>query len=462
MLRVTLLGLAVLPLLGAALLRRRWAVYLLALAIPLKTLDVAVAASHPFDLPELALLVVCGHFAVGVWNRRSLRLDRSTTVAYAFAFAVVALLTVLSLAVRPANVLVHPYDVATGFGAFELARLSFTSTNVTQLFLRWFVVGGAVVLALTMTRREVRVVTRWVVLSAVLVGLFGVAYQASVLLDAGLADALHLLGFRRFPASPSVVGPLPRMYSFTGEPGATASYLLYALAIVTPLALSNRANDVFRRGEAVVAGVVLFVLLVLTTGTTGYGGFAVFVAVLVGTTLVVETVPTRRVLALSVAGVVVSVVGGVALLVVSGVDVTSMLAYQLGKLTFSEGSGSLRVQYLRYAFELVSVRPLLGLGVGTHQTTSLFGTILVETGVVGLALFVGYHLRAFRDCAMLETDSASDRPLAVALAVGGLTLFLTLLVARSASALQLPWYWFAVALPLAYTGSAVRDSSRDS
>lgn len=462
MLRVTLLGLAVLPLLGAALLQRRWAVYLLAFAIPLKTLDVAVAASHPFDLPELALLVVCGHFAVGVWKRRGLRLDRSTTATYAFAFTFIALLSVLYLAVRPANVLVHPYDVSSGFGAFELSRVSLTSTNLTQLLLRWFVVGGVVIVASTVTPSDVRVVTRWVVLSAVLVGLFGVAYQVSIVVDAGLADTLHLLGFRRFPASPSVVGPLPRMYSFTGEPGATASYLLYALAIATTLALSNGFNSVFRRGEAAVAAAVLFILLVLTTGTTGYGGLAVFVAILLGTTPLVGALPSRRVLWVFAAGLGVSVVGVVALVVFSGIDVYSIVAYQLGKLTLQEASGSLRAQYLRYAFELLSARPLLGLGVGAHQTTSLFGTILVETGLVGIALFVGYHVRTFRDCAMLETNSASDRPLAVALAVSGVTLFLTLLVARSASALQLPWYWFGVALPMAYVGHAIEDSSRDS
>lgn len=462
MLRFTPIGLAVLPLLGLALVRRRWAAYVLVISIPLKTLDVVVVPSHPFDLPELALLLVCGHFAVDLWTRRELTLGRSTTVAYAFGFCFVALLSVLYLAVRPATVLVHPYNASSGFGAFELARLSLSSSNATQLILRWFVVGGTIVLAWTLTRADVRLVTRWIVVSAIGVGAVGVAYQASVLAGVGFAEAFHVAGFRRFPASPTLVGPLPRMYSFTGEPGATASYLLYALAIAATLALSGSANEVLSQGEAIGATAVLFVLLVLTTGTTGYGGFAVFVTVLLGATALVETLPSGRVVGVLVVGACLAVVGTLSVLVLSGADVSSIIAYQAGKLTLQEASGSLRIRYLRYAFELFTARPFFGLGVGSHQTTSLLGTVLVETGLVGLALFVAYHVRAFRDCAMLDRRSVAGRPLAVALGVGGTTLFLTLLVARSASALQLPWYWFGFALPMAYVARVVDDPSRDS
>lgn len=439
-------------------MHRRWAVYLLVFSIPLKTIDVAIAASHPFDLPELALLVVCVHFAVGVWNRRNFQLGNSTIVTYAFAFSVVALLSVLYLAVHPANILVHPYNINSGFGAFELAPLSFSSTNVTQLFLRWFVVGGIVVLASMLTRADVRLITRWIVVSAVVVGLFGVVYQVSILTNVGLADTLHVLGFRRFPSPPTFVGPLPRMYSFTGEPGATASFILYALAIAITFVMSDSNNGVLRRREAIAVAVVLFVLLVLTTGTTGYGGLGILVGVTIGATALVETVSRRRILSIIAAGGCVALVGAISLAAFSGLNVSAIIAYQVGKLTLQEASGSLRIRYLQYAFELFHARPILGLGVGSHQTTSLFGTILVETGLAGLALFVAYHVQAFRDCVTLDRHNETDRTLAVALAVGGTTVFLTLLFTRSASALQLPWYWFSVALPLAYVSAATTDS----
>lgn len=461
MLRFTPIGLAVLPLLGLAIARRRWALYVLIFSIPLKTLDVTIAVSHPFDLPELALLVVCGHFAIGVWNRRRVTVHRSTTVAYAFAFSVVAVISVLYLAVRPANVLVHPYNISSGFGAFELVPLSFSSVNITQLFLRWFAVGGFVILASMLSPPDVRFITRWVVVSAIVVGLFGVVYQVNILVNGGLADVLHLVGFRRFPSSPTVVGPLPRMYSVTGEPGTTASYLLYALAITATLALSSLDNNVMKRSKAVVSTAILSVLLVLTTGTTGYGGFGVFLGILVGSTALIDLLPGRRTIGVIATGACVAVVGTLSVALLSGLDIFAILAYQVGKLTLQEASGSLRIQYLRYTFELFTARPVLGLGVGSHRTTSLFGTILVETGLVGLVVFVAYHVRTFKECAMVESLPDPERPLAVALSVAGMTLFLTLLVSRSASALQLPWYWFALALPMVYTAGSV-EPSRDS
>lgn len=455
---VTPIGVVIMPFLLLALLSRRLAFYTVALSIPFKTLDVFVAVSHHFTLPEVAVVILIAHQFVAVLRHRRLSVGRVTTYGYLAGFALLGMVSVAYLFVRPADVSVHPYNVTSGFGAFELVPLAFSIDNVTQLLLRWFFVGSIAVIAYTLDRRSIRVVTRWVVVSTVLVGVLGLVYQLSFVFgDGSVADFFRMLGFRRFRDSPRFVGPLPRMYSVTGEPGETASYILYALALVSTFALSRPKNAVFTRREAIVASAVLSVLLGLTTGTTGYGGLVVFLGVLGVATLAFDDLPTRRTVGVFTSAVVLGIAALAAVAVILNVDVGSMVAYHAGKLQLQSASGSIRFRYLLHTLEIVTARPLLGLGVGSHNPTSLFGTVLVETGVLGLTLFVAFHARTFRDAAARADDRPERRSLGIALAVAGGTLFLTNLLARSSSSLLFPWYWFSIALPLAHVAESFRD-----
>lgn len=456
---VTPIGIIIAPFLLPALLSRRWALYTVVLSIPFKTLDMFIAVSHHFTLPEVAVLILVVHQVVAVLQCQRLSIDRVTAHGYLVGYALLGMVSVIYLFVRPANVLVHPYNITSGFGAFELVPLAFSRESITQLLLRWFFIGCIAVIAYTLNRRYIRIIMRWIVVSAILVGIFGLVYQLSFILgDGSIADFFRTLGFRRFRDSPRFIGMLPRMYSVTGEPGDTASYILYALALASTLALARPKNPVFTRRQATAASAVLLVLLGLTTGTTGYGGLVVFLVVLGVATLMFDDLSVNLTGRVFPSGAALGVTSLAAVAVILNVEIGSIIAYHAGKLQLQSASGSLRFQYLLHTLEIVTARPLLGLGVGSHNPTSLFGTVLAETGVLGLVLFGAFHVRTFRDAAAQGNDSPEWQCLGVALAVAGTTLFVTNLLARSSSALLFPWYWFSLALPLAHVAESFRTA----
>jgi hypothetical protein len=137
------------------------------------------------------------------------------------------------------------------------------------------------------------------------------------------------------------------------------------------------------------------------------------------------------------------------ILVVAGESVHSLVSYQLSKLSLSAHSGDTRLWYAQQSLEILRQRPLLGVGVGSHTSPVMFTTVAAESGLLGLATLVGLKSNVFLQAvrrARIDTMAIAG----IALVVGGTTLVTTQFLVHPVGALQQPWYWAALALPLAF------------
>lgn len=449
---VSPIALLVIPLVAFAAMRRDRAVYFLVASVPLFGVTAFVAIGHQFRVPELAM------FALG-FNQlgRSIRttelpLPRSPGLLWLFAFLCLALLSLVSVAFRPATVLTHPYNL--GLDAMRLVPLELSVTNVTQFFLRLFTVLSIYLLAINLTSRTIRVAVRGLVYGGLLAGIVGVAFQVLVFADVAWISELfgRLLDMQAVRRAPSV-GLVPRMYTLVGEPGHTAQLFLFLAAMLVGFAITPFESDVFSETELRVLLPVMVVLTLLTTSSTAYGGLAILGGVSVlGAILYQNDSGTRLLTGYAMGGVVVV---GLLSVLVAFTWFNEFVAFQIEKLLFRGGSGIVRLAYFQLSVDLLSTRPLLGLGTGSYYSTSLAGTLLVENGLLGFGAFLGANLLVYRSAAgWMNAEHHGTAALGMALFVGGLTHFLTSLVAKSVTTLLTPWFWLSLALPIALCARA--------
>lgn len=457
----TILGLVLLPVLLFTALRFRWILSVFILSVPWKTAVLVTSIGHQFTLPEVALLILLLHICWRLLTEQ-VQLPIHPTGFALLAFASVATISVVSLLIQPPVELYgRPYNTATGYGAFTLVKISFSSNSLTQLALRWFFVGATVGLGIIFAtyNRAASWVLRVTVFNALLVGIFGILYQLSILIGFGaFPEALQAVGFVRFPLSPSTLGPLPRMFSITGEPGSTAHFLLLALAITAVTALSDD-DGVFEKSTAFVLSLVLLGLIVLTTGTTGYGGLIVFSFVLLVTAIFADSVSLESVLISLTSVLALGLVGIVGLTLGTNVEILDIVSTQVQKLLFSAQSGSLRAQYISHSLSLWVERPWFGTGVGTQNGTSFLASALAETGTLGGAALVGAIVLAYRSG--VTNSSAVDDSSAVAIAVAAATIGSVGLVARSSAVSLFPWLWLTLSLSYVNLHRSLNASRRD-
>lgn len=440
----------VLPFIILALYRRSWAFLFVVGSTPFFDLEMFYALSHQFRLPEIAIMILIGHYLIYWLREGSFQVKNSAPVLLLWAFLGVCGLSVLALVVQPAMVQVHPY-----FGSYQsrlFIDLAVSSKNVSQLFIRTFFVLSVTVLTIHLEKEGLREAIRGIVFGAVMAGLFGMAYQLMILSNLnGLLAILVNFGFGRLPTSPGFLGPIPRMFSMSGEPGYVADFLLYALGIVLTLSILPGQNDTFHQKELRFLTPFLGVPLLLSTGTTGYGGLVILIAVLTG---VLAVFPDMRPNSLPLnPRAVIPVTGVMIILAVLaiGPQLIDIISYQVQKMTFQAGSGDIRMFYMSKSIEIFLERPVIGVGVGSHNGLSVLFTVLAETGLLGAITLMGAHMWAFRQCVGVASyEKSSTRNMSMALAVAGFTLLATHLIAKSATTLLFPWYWFSLALPIAF------------
>jgi hypothetical protein len=445
---ITLLGVLCLPILLIAASSFKRALFVFVLLAPWRAAHLFTTIGHTFTLPELALLILFTHVLARILSEgRSLRLP--LPALWALAFGVAATLSVLALLLDPATgVSGRPYNIQQGYGAFTLSQVQFGRNAVTQLILRWFFVGAllTVVFALRFEKDRFDWAVRTTVINGLVVGAIGLVYQLSVLLRfEAFPLFLQGIGFNRFPASPNSLGPVPRMYSITGEPGETAHFLLFVLGIVAILHVTGHRRILSERERRLVLP-ALFTLLLLTTGTTGYGGLFVLIAVSCISIAVTGFRGLRQILAAGSVGALTlfSVLG--VLSVVGFVEPVGVVNSQLAKLSFSSSSGSLRARYIAHSLSMFTARPVFGTGVGTQNGTSFLASALAETGLLGgcsLVLAAIYSYRCGIQTAVSERDSV-----ALATATAGISAIGVAFLVRSASASLFPWLWLAFAFPV--------------
>jgi hypothetical protein len=98
--------------------------------------------------------------------------------------------------------------------------------------------------------------------------------------------------------------------------------------------------------------------------------------------------------------------------------------------------------------EIFLQSPLLGVGYGSHRTSSLLTSLLSNVGLVGTMAFLWLNFAVFRR-GLRACRGASDpglASLAYALIVGMATLLPVMLIAKSMIALIHGWYWLLIAM----------------
>lgn len=459
---LTIGGVVVLLIAAVALSSRSVAVTAFILAIPFKELAVLTAIGRTFRPIEVMAIVLGIHMLARVWSmswddRRAIATSPLFLSIGAFA-ALCVVSTAYAYVVPPTGVTVHPYNTHASFGAFEFSTFEFGRNNITQLLMRLFFLGAILSVAMTFDRDDVIRGIRWLVYAAIVSGAIGLVYQIAIITgQLSIPQLFHTIGFMRFSLEPQLVGPIPRMYSIQGEPGTVANLLLVALSMVSVSILAT-ARPIFSQWRDLGVGIVLVILIILTTGTTGYGGMMILAAVLTVTVVFHDRLSAARLLRLSAAGGALVVTGVVAIALV-GVDLSPLIEYPLSKIQFQGGSGSTRLRYLLLEIDALEERPILGLGIGSHQSTSVFGTIATDTGLLGFAVFCIMHALIFGEC-LTHGRSIRGYPIPAMLFVAGITLFLTNLLARDASSLLFGWYWLSVGFPLALHRERVLSIAR--
>lgn len=440
-------GFLFIPIAIVAALRKEWATYFAIGSIPFFALRPFVAAGHPFTLPELAVLSVLFNQVLEWVRCRTPQLPASGTLLWLWGFLTISILSVIYAALNPPTLTVHPYNTGS-LDSMVFRQYQFSLINISQLILRSFIVVAVTLIAFRLTIRQIKITIRYLIVAAVITGLFGILYQLSIHTAEGfLIESVIDIGFSGIRLNFSRFGPLPRMYSFPGEPGYVAHFLLYALGITVTIVALPKSNILHRR-IATVAMVLLICLIALTTSTTGYGGLVVLGMVVIVAHMHFDEFNLARII-----WVILPFLFGVSLLLVFTfirVEYQELIRYQIKKLQFETGSGPLRLQYLLMAVNITRSRPALGVGVGSHYGASVIGTILAESGLLGLGAFVGLLFSTFRDSTGLALNENGEiREMAIIFTVAGVTVWLTVLPAKSITALLFPWSWFSLALPIA-------------
>lgn len=457
-------ALLVFPVAALAATRRKWALMFVVASVPLFAVVPLEAISHRFRIPEIAVLTL-GVNQLYRWTKTgTVEFPDARPLYWLGLFLVVACVSVIALVLFTPDVITHPYNL--GLDGFRLRELQVRPGNVTQLLLRTFAVGAVVVLVENLTESDIYLAGRGIVFGALFTGLLGLLYQLSVLVGSPAVPLLFKevanqdLYFRFLGRGG--YGLLQQMYTLAGEPAITAQFLLFALGVTMGVSLIGVDTPILTYREAWVSSIALLGMLVLTKATTAFGGILVLGVVLTGVSLFVKSTDPAakwRAIATGIVGVVTSL----ALLLVLGIDVVGMFLKQLEELQFQGGSGDIRLRYFWLSADVFATRPSIGIGPGSYYSTSLAGTLLGEVGLLGALSFLLANVTAHFECLSVR-EGDGRRGVAVGLFVGGTTLLFTSLVAKSITTLLTPWFWFSLALPIAFvwrTGGGQRDRTEE-
>lgn len=437
------------PLTISLFVNRKWIPLIFILTVPFFSLIVFEAVGHPFTLPEIAIILLTLDLVDYLVRRDDTVTIHKNALLLASTFVFLGIISAIILFLFPTSQTTSAYNSAYIFLDKETSPLIYSSSNITQTLLRLFSFGSIFIIYLSFSKKDLVKYIRLLVFEGLIVGAIGILYQLFLLFEIPLIGTLRWFGFISVQSLPPFFGPLPQLMSVPGEPGYTALYFLFLLGITTTVMISNYER-IFSQNESIIF-TVLFILFIFLTGSgTGFGGIIIFGVV---------TCFYYSFIQLSLASLTKITKAGLIVLTPSItlafllIDNLRKTTYSVVKeLTFQGGSGSIRAYWIEFALDLFQTRPLLGYGFGSYYGLSVFGTVLVSTGIIGLCLFLVFHGLIVRDLirnhlsnSVLIVDSALSHVLAISLA----TIFGTMLFAKSITATLFPWYWLAVGFGLA-------------
>jgi hypothetical protein len=437
------------PLIISVFTNRKWIPPIFILTVPFFSLVVFEAVGHPFTLPEIAVIFLIFNIVDYHVGGDSTVTIHNAALLFASTFILLGIVSAITLFLFPTNQTTHAYNSAYLFLDKKTSPLTYSSSNLTQSLLRIFSFGSILIIYLSFSKKNLVKYIRLLVFEGLIIGTTGMLYQFFLFFEIPFIRQLRWFGFVKMRELPSFFGPLPQLMSVPGEPGYTALYFLFLLGIMTPVMISNYER-IFSRSESMIF-TILFILFIFLTGSgTGFGGIMILGIVTGFYYLFIEySLPSLKKI-IKTGLIVLAPSVTLAVLVIHNLRRTTYGV--VSELAFQGGSGSIRAYWLKFALDLFQNRPLLGYGFGSYYGLSVFGTILVSTGIIGLCLFLGFHalivrdlIRNHRSNSVLVVNSALSHVLAISIA----TIFGTMLLAKSITATLFPWYWLAVGFGLA-------------
>jgi hypothetical protein len=243
---------------------------------------------------------------------------------------------------------------------------------------------------------------------------------------------------------------LKRMYSFAGEPGFTGNLLVLISCIA--LARSSNIDGVADRIklQSKTIGLAVGVLAVLTLSTAALLGVIV-------TLLALAYIDSRNFLtalvSLTVAALIVAVVA------LSFPPVRDyLIENHLMKIFGSSGSGGIRLLNAQLSAGLFVEHPILGLGYGSHRSTTLLLSLLVNVGLLGTLIFFWLVGTAILRGLAFRTVSGA----AYGLSIGLLVWSVTAPISQTGVGLLFPWIWICIGLLLSTLFSRITPNPETS
>lgn len=382
---------------------------------------------------------------------------------FLLAFVLFSVLSFYTVLFAPGGINVVP--MTTHFLEYDQYEpLVFRLSNLTSLFKLVFVVLVFFVIVAEL-RKHSNDMHRYVanmMLGGGIVFMSGLILQLSLFLFGPNAAVLYTQLFHAdFQAGDILArvinnnsfGDFPRMYSLAGEPSFTGNLFVFLLCIQFVILFSGRISGDF--GLSFRHKWLFFYMfllgIALTGSTTAYLGLAtmLFLYLLL---LVFGYLPGPQLSGKVKMTIVISILfllPLLILLVIESGSVDYLVDTHIAKVSESSGSGSVRLRTIESSYEVFLNSPFIGVGLGSHRSTSLGLFLLSNIGVFGLGsflFFIGSLLLGNNRYLFNGLTMTSNKGI-----IGGLKLSIPVwviisMIAIPYLAITFAWFWLAAAL----------------
>ncbi len=281
---------------------------------------------------------------------------------------------------------------------------------------------------------------------------FGILY--TLRLDSIVESIYAIFGITGYTSPPtSEVGRMILVDSLAGEPGTAALMYLSSLSCLMLSSLSIGAENSDFLEYVII--VILFVALVFTGSTLAYVGiFVIVMIVLFVNAKYISKTNSSSFISLSKTVFFAGVLLGALLLVFSFVQVDRLtVAAHVAKITGGSGEIGVRWKALSHSIEHIYTHyPLFGVGYGSHISPVMADALMVNTGIVGVSLFITFVVYVVKNAIMLSQISLKCRRLFLAIACVNIVYFTCVMIGMGASGMALSSTWFLPALAAALKG----------
>jgi hypothetical protein len=234
-------------------------------------------------------------------------------------------------------------------------------------------------------------------------------------------------------------GDISRMYTFAGEPGFSANLFIIALAFtlsISLLGLKKPGQKHFFQNRYLIFIFLFFALMTLST--TAYLGLALasFISFVLVSKNKLKNIAIFAFIAL--------------LMVFLIITIDEFRSYlvnnHLNKISGESGSGYVRILNLQHSYDLFLTNPIFGIGYGSHRSTTLILSLLVNIGLVGTMIYLYILFKI----SLFDINKLITNPISTGLAVAIIVWTLLSMVSQTGVSLLFPWIWVAIGMQMSY------------